>query len=79
MLGDYLPTTYYNYLHPPPAYKTQEYYFIAANVFCETVFNKCYPAEVALIKFTLQDGIIETFHTYVSPGNICDSYLLNKF
>ncbi|XP_037038857.1 protein maelstrom homolog [Bradysia coprophila] len=54
--------------------QTNEYYFIAANIFCETGVNKYLPAEIALLKYTLQDGVIRTYHTFVNPETIPMGY-----
>lgn len=36
------------------------------------------PAELAMVKYTFQDGILKRFHTYISPGMI-SKYQINYF
>lgn len=51
---------------------TEAYYFVAGNYFCHkqcesgTIY---FPAEIAIIKFTFEDGVVQKFHTYINPGN----------
>lgn len=48
---------------------SQEYYFIAGNYFCVSS-DTYFPAELAIVKFTFEHGVISKFHTYINPGNI---------
>ncbi len=46
---------------------SQEFFFVSGNYFINV--NESYlPAEIALVKFTFETGIISKFHTYVNPG-----------
>lgn len=48
----------------------QTYYFIMANYFAKTLKGAYIPAEIALSKYSLKDGIINKFHSYINPGNL---------
>lgn len=44
-----------------------EFNFIMANYFVQTTRGDFYPAELALIKFNLSDGLIHKYHQYLNP------------
>lgn len=56
---------------------SQSYYFIAANYFCKTMTTDHYfPAELALIRYTLADGCTRKFHSFINPGPLPPGYAL---
>ncbi|XP_075233657.1 germ-plasm component protein maelstrom [Lycorma delicatula] len=50
--------------------RTKVFHVIHINYYCETDTRHFIPAEIAIAKFNLEDGIIDTLHRYVSPGNL---------
>ncbi|XP_075158623.1 protein maelstrom 1-like [Haematobia irritans] len=47
----------------------QSYYFIMVNYFTKTLKGGVYvPAELAICKFSLQDGVSRVYHTLINPG-----------
>lgn len=38
------------------------------NYFCKTDADVYYPAEIGIVKFSLEDGLKDCFHRFVDPG-----------
>ncbi|XP_044728826.1 protein maelstrom homolog [Chrysoperla carnea] len=57
----------------------EEFFFIDINIFCE-VYDKeyekyfYYPAEIAISKYTLKDGVSKTYHSAINPGRVRTGY-----
>lgn len=47
---------------------TKEFHIIHINYYCETDTRHFIPAEIAIAKFSLGEGVIDTLHKFVSPG-----------
>ncbi|KAL7030215.1 hypothetical protein ACKWTF_006577 [Chironomus riparius] len=47
----------------------QEFYFFSASYFIKKS-SEIYPAEIALAKFSLHEGITDCFHMLINPGNL---------
>ncbi|KAL1378423.1 hypothetical protein pipiens_003983 [Culex pipiens pipiens] len=45
-------------------------YFIAFNHFCKTTSNVYVPAEMALAKYSLENGVMAKMHEYINPQKI---------
>lgn len=43
-------------------------YLIHVNYFCKTDHDVYYPAELAVVKFNLKQGVRGLFHRYIDPG-----------
>lgn len=43
-------------------------YLIHVNIFCKTDADVYYPAEIGIVKFTLEDGVKDIFHRFIDPG-----------
>ena len=53
----------------------KEFCVIHANIFVKTPENnQIVPAEVAVTKFSIEKGIVETYHTFIKPGDIPRGY-----
>lgn len=52
------------------AIAVQNYYFVAGNYFCHHKTTGYLPAEIAIVEYTLQGGVINKFHSFVSPGSL---------
>ena len=50
------------------AVETQIFYLIHCNYYCKTDDGVYVPAELAISKFSLGSGIIDSYHTLISPG-----------
>lgn len=48
---------------------SQEFFFISGNSFTN-LDNLYLPAELAMVKFTFDSGIVSKFHVYVNPGKV---------
>lgn len=46
------------------------FYFFSASYFVQTLQNDIYPAEIAMSKFSLAEGVYDSFHTFVNPGEL---------
>lgn len=49
------------------AITSKEFFFISGNYFTK-IDNEYLPAEVAMVKFSFEHGILQRLHTYVAPG-----------
>lgn len=61
--------------------KNDPIYLIHVNKFCRTEDKDdpiYYAAELAICKFSVLEGIIDTYHTFLNPGNLC-SIQINLF
>lgn len=47
-----------------------EVYLISFNYFCKTSSEVFIPAELAIIRYSLEQGVIDKLHTFINPGNI---------
>lgn len=56
-----------NYLFFPDI-KTKSFNFIMAQTFYESSEGSFSPAEIAVAKFSFQEGVYKIYHTYVNPG-----------
>lgn len=64
-------------LYLSAAVTSQPYYFIAANYFCKKMTdNHYFPAELALLRYTLADGCTRKFHSFINPGPLPPGYAL---
>lgn len=61
-----------NYLDGTLA-KTQ-FHVIMANYFVKTTYGVYYPAELALIKFNFEDGVLQKYHQYMNPMTLPVGY-----
>lgn len=50
------------------------FHFIMANYFVKTTYGVYYPAELALIKFNFEDGVIQKYHQYMNPETLPVGY-----
>ena len=51
------------------ALETTEFIVIHCNIFCRTVEDgETVPAEVALARFSIKDGLIDSYHAFTEPG-----------
>lgn len=50
------------------------FYFLSSSYFCQTVKGDIYPAELAIVKFSLNDGIMDSLHIYINPGKLPSGY-----
>lgn len=51
----------------PRGLAQQEIHFMMVNYFCE--YNGlCYPAEIAIAKFSFNVGLIKKYHLFLAPG-----------
>uniref|UniRef100_A0A1A9ZXQ9 HMG box domain-containing protein n=1 Tax=Glossina pallidipes TaxID=7398 RepID=A0A1A9ZXQ9_GLOPL len=49
--------------------ENKEYFFIAVNYFMKTFDGGIYiPAELSICQYSLKQGVIRTFHTFINPG-----------
>uniref|UniRef100_A0A0K8ULA0 Protein maelstrom n=1 Tax=Bactrocera latifrons TaxID=174628 RepID=A0A0K8ULA0_BACLA len=49
--------------------KTQPYYFVMVNYFTRSLGSGCYvPAEISVAKYSLQEGVCRTYHSFINPG-----------
>lgn len=70
-----MPCLVIHSIHIHPAIAEQPYYFIAVNHFCCTLtYNRYYPAELALLRYTLADGYTKRLHTFINPGHLPAGY-----
>lgn len=46
------------------------FYFVSSVFFCETLNHNILPAEIGIAKFSLRDGVSDSFHTFIDPGPI---------
>lgn len=50
---------------------SEEFYFISGVYFLKENENEKYlPAELALVKYTFESGIVAKYHTYINPGKL---------
>ncbi|XP_039961078.1 protein maelstrom 1 [Bactrocera tryoni] len=50
--------------------KTQPYYFLMVNYFTRSLGSGCYvPAEISVAKYSLQEGVCRTYHSFINPGS----------
>lgn len=49
---------------------TLEFCVMACNYFCKISNGSYIPAEIAVLKFSLQEGIIDVYHSLVNPGSL---------
>ena len=51
--------------------KTDEMFLIHVNIFVKTDDDELYyPAEMAICKFSVRDGVLDTYHTFIDPGTV---------
>lgn len=50
--------------------ETMKVFFISFNHFCKTTNNVYVPAEMALVKYCLETGVIDKMHEYINPQKI---------
>lgn len=50
------------------------FYFLSTSYFCQTVKGDIYPAELAIVQFSLNDGIMDSLHIYINPGKLPSGY-----
>jgi protein maelstrom len=48
----------------------QEFYFISTTDFCQTLQGDIFPAELAMIKFSLREGVMDSLHMHIDPGKL---------
>ncbi|XP_070500933.1 protein maelstrom homolog [Chironomus tepperi] len=48
----------------------QEFYFFSASYFIKKPQEDIFPAEIAIAKFSLFEGITDCFHMLINPGNL---------
>lgn len=48
----------------------KEFYFISSVFFCQTIHGDIFPAELGLVKFSLNEGIVDSVHMYINPGKL---------
>lgn len=46
------------------------FYFFASNYFVKKLSDDIYPAEIAIAKFSLREGITDVYHTLINPGEL---------
>lgn len=54
--------------------ETMPFYILHFNIFCVTEEGVPVPAEIAVARFTLKDGVKEIFHDLIDPGVIPTGY-----
>ncbi|XP_055541232.1 protein maelstrom homolog [Wyeomyia smithii] len=47
-----------------------EVFLISFNYFCKTTAEIYIPAEMAIIRYSLEQGVIDKLHMFINPGNI---------
>jgi len=50
--------------------KEQFFYFFSTSYFAQTIHGDIFPAEIALAKFNLKDGVCKTLNMLVNPGKL---------
>lgn len=50
--------------------ETMKVFFISFNHFCKTTSNVFVPAEMALVKYCLENGVMAKMHEYINPQKI---------
>lgn len=64
-----------HWFEPLPAITKKEFYIIDIQSMYNLPSEKGYlPCELACVKFSLKEGIIDTFHTFVNPGQVPRGY-----
>lgn len=53
---------------------SRPFYFIMANYFYKTHDGKYSPAELAMVKFSFENGIEKPYHTFINPGTVTIGY-----
>lgn len=46
------------------------FYFISISYYVQTINGDIFPAELAMSKFSLRDGVIDTLHITINPGKL---------
>lgn len=46
------------------------FYFISTTEFCQTLKGDIYPAEMAMVKFSLREGLLDSMHLLINPGKL---------
>lgn len=54
----------------PLELKSTEFYFFSTSFFVQTLSGDIFPAEIAMSKFSLNEGILDTFSMLVNPGTL---------
>lgn len=45
-------------------------FLIHVNIFCKTAADVVLPAELAICKFSVEDGVVAVYHTFIDPGEL---------
>jgi protein maelstrom len=54
----------------PAELKNLTFCFFSTSFFTQTLNGDIYPAEIAMSKFNLQEGVFDSFHMFVNPGSL---------
>lgn len=46
------------------------FYFVDVQTLCKTPDDKYLPVEIAVIEYSLKDGITKVYHEFLKPGDI---------
>lgn len=57
---------------------SQEYFFISGIYFAR-IKEDYLPAELAMVKFTFENGVVSKFHSYINPGMCCAKLLIVSY